>query len=37
MIPALHREAELLDWVADTGAVLAVLLLAALLRWPRLR
>jgi VanZ family protein len=25
MIPALHRSSELLDWVADTGAVLAVL------------
>lgn len=33
MIPALHRSAEYLDWVADTGAILAVLALAAMLRW----
>ena len=25
MIPALHRSSEVFDWVADTGAVLAVL------------
>lgn len=37
MIPALHRDAELLDWVADTGAILAVIVLAAVLRLPRLR
>lgn len=35
MIPALHRSAELMDWVADTGAVLVVILLAAILRLPR--
>lgn len=29
-IPALHRSSELLDWIADVGAVLAVLGLAAL-------
>jgi hypothetical protein len=27
-IPALHRDADWLDWVADTGAVLVVLALA---------
>jgi len=31
MIPALHRDAELLDWVADTVAVAAALLPTALL------
>lgn len=29
-IPRLHRDAEVADWVADCGAVLAVLLLAAI-------
>ncbi len=37
MIPVLHRSSEFLDWVADTGAVLAVIVLAAMLRLPRLR
>lgn len=37
MIPALHRSSELMDWVADTGAVLVVIVLAAILRLPRLR
>jgi VanZ family protein len=32
MIPVLNRDAQWLDWVADTAAVLAVLALAALLR-----
>jgi len=31
MIPALHRDAELLDWVADTVAIAAALLPAALI------
>lgn len=31
-IPALHRDSELLDWVADTAAVVVVLLLIALVR-----
>lgn len=31
-IPALHRDSDVLDWVADTGAVAVVLLL---LRWWR--
>lgn len=34
-IPALHRDAELLDWVADVSAVAAVLLAAW--AWKRLR
>jgi hypothetical protein len=29
MIPALHRSADWRDWLADTGAILAVLALAA--------
>lgn len=37
MIPALHRSSELMDWVADTGAVLAVIVLGAVLRLPRVR
>lgn len=35
MIPALHRDAELLDWVADTAAVLFVLAIAWVLRRRR--
>lgn len=31
-IPALHRDSDVLDWVADTGAVAVVLLLV---RWWR--
>lgn len=31
-IPALHRDAELLDWVVDTAAVLAVLAVATRVR-----
>ncbi|MGE0178333.1 MAG: hypothetical protein AB7O91_00760 [Sphingomonas sp.] len=34
LIPALNRDAQWLDWIADTGAVLAVLAVAALLRLP---
>lgn len=37
MIPALNRDAQWLDWVADTGAVLFVLAVATLLRLPRSR
>ena len=29
MIPALHRSADWRDWLADTGAILAVLAIAA--------
>lgn len=32
MIPALNRDAQLMDWVADTGAVLAVITVAVLVR-----
>jgi len=32
MIPALHRDAELLDWIADTVAAALVLILFALAR-----
>lgn len=31
-IPALHRDAELADWVADTAAAAAVLVVIALVR-----
>ena len=37
LIPVLHRSSELMDWVVDTGAVLVVVALSALLRWPRVR
>lgn len=37
MIPVLHRSSELLDWVADTVAIVAVLAVAALLRGRRAR
>jgi hypothetical protein len=33
-IPALHRDSDVLDWLADTAAVLVVLLLV---RWRRSR
>jgi VanZ family protein len=32
MIPALHRDAQLSDWIADTGAIVIVLILASLVR-----
>ena len=35
MIPILHRDAELLDWIADVAAVLTVFL--AVGTWRRLR
>lgn len=28
-IPALHRDSDIMDWVADTGAILVVLAIAA--------
>jgi hypothetical protein len=34
MIPALHRDADVLDWLADTIAVLVVLALIRTLRRP---
>jgi VanZ family protein len=34
-IPMLHRDAELIDWVADTAAAFIVLILASLVRGPR--
>ena len=37
MIPALHRSSEFLDWVADSGAILAVLAIVALLRLRLIR
>jgi hypothetical protein len=33
MIPALHRNAEASDWLADCAATLATLLLCGALRW----
>lgn len=35
MIPALNRDAELLDWIADVSAVATVLVIAA--AWRRFR
>ncbi|HEX8532706.1 MAG TPA: hypothetical protein VF662_00900 [Allosphingosinicella sp.] len=35
MIPALHRDAELLDWIADVAAASIVLILFALVRRSR--
>jgi VanZ family protein len=32
LIPALHRDAELMDWAADTAAAGAVLLIVAIVR-----
>ena len=32
-IPALHRDCDIRDWFADTGAVVVVLGLYALVRW----
>jgi VanZ family protein len=37
LIPALHRYAELADWIADTAAAAAMLLLIALVRRLRRR
>jgi len=34
-IPALHRDCDIMDWLADTGAIAAVLLMVAL--WRRIR
>ncbi|PZQ61246.1 MAG: hypothetical protein DI544_06690 [Sphingomonas taxi] len=35
-IPALHRDCDIMDWVADTAIIVAVLLVARLLRGRRL-
>jgi VanZ family protein len=34
-IPALHRDSDILDWLADTAAVIVVLVLVRLGRKPR--
>lgn len=34
-IPALHRDADIWDWIADSGAILAVLVVASLVRFVR--
>jgi hypothetical protein len=36
-IPALHRDCDIRDWVADTMAIVAVLVLLGLLGLPRVR
>lgn len=36
-IPALHRDCDILDWVADTGAILAALLVVSMIRGLRQR
>jgi hypothetical protein len=34
-VPALHRDSSALDWLADNGAILVVLLVVALIRRQR--
>lgn len=34
-VPALHRDCDIFDWIADTGAIIAVLTFVALIRWQR--
>jgi VanZ family protein len=34
-IPALHRDCDIFDWLADTAAVIVVLTIVALFRWQR--
>lgn len=36
-IPALHRDCQIMDWVADTGAILAALAVVTLVRRRWLR
>jgi hypothetical protein len=36
-IPALHRDCDIRDWIADTIAIVAVLALLQLLQLPRMR
>lgn len=37
LIPALHREADVADWLADCGASLAVLVFCQCMRWAMAR
>jgi len=34
-IPALHRDCDIFDWVADTAAILAVIIVVAIIRHVR--
>ncbi|WP_293884170.1 hypothetical protein [Sphingomonas sp.] len=34
-IPALHRDCDIMDWVADTSSIIVMLSLVALIRWRR--
>jgi hypothetical protein len=34
-IPALHRDCDIFDWLADTGSIIVVLTVVALVRWQR--
>ncbi|MGZ8997305.1 MAG: hypothetical protein ACXW2T_00465 [Allosphingosinicella sp.] len=34
-VPALHRDSSVVDWLADTGAVLVVLIIVAIIRRGR--
>lgn len=34
-IPALHRDCDIRDWIADTIAIVVVLLLLHAMNWPR--
>jgi hypothetical protein len=34
-VPALHRDCDIFDWVADTVSILLMLTLVAIVRWQR--
>lgn len=34
-IPALHRDCDIFDWVADTTSIIIMLSIVALVRWQR--
>ncbi|MDB5699831.1 MAG: hypothetical protein JWL66_30 [Sphingomonadales bacterium] len=34
-IPALHRDCDIMDWVADTSSIIVMLTIVALVRWSK--
>ncbi|CAN5289759.1 hypothetical protein BH09PSE3_BH09PSE3_22120 [soil metagenome] len=34
-IPALHRDCDIFDWMADTASIIVMLSIVALVRWQR--
>src|ERR1700712_944786 len=34
-VPSLHRDCDIMDWVADTSSIIVVLTIVALVRWRR--